>query len=209
MGRADFIPEKDVDFHEWQGNLFVHVNVEAERLGISPRVLESLVARRERWEAAVAEKQAAREAYEVVLRPFIEGWLAGNERVTAADRKILGLPVHGKRRTRAWRIESRPEVEVEVKFGDVRGHVLVVRDGASGSTGLPSGVAGFEVWRKVGGELPVGEEEWLLVRQVTRSPHVLAHDEADAGKRVYYRARWVSTRGVPGPWSETASIVIG
>ncbi len=31
---------------------------------------------------------------------------------------------------------------------------------------------------------------------------------ADAGKTAHYLARWVSTRGATGPWSETASATI-
>ncbi|KKK98125.1 hypothetical protein LCGC14_2645870, partial [marine sediment metagenome] len=32
---------------------------------------------------------------------------------------------------------------------------------------------------------------------------------ADANKVAHYMLRWESTRGEPGPWSETASATIG
>ena len=32
---------------------------------------------------------------------------------------------------------------------------------------------------------------------------------ADGGKTAHYMLRWESTRGEPGPWSDTASATIG
>jgi hypothetical protein len=215
MRRPDYIPESYADFHAWQGNLLVHVNLGAGRWEISPRALETLVEPGERWEtafkaatdpatrtpAALTEKKEARQAYEAVLRPFVKGHLTYNELVTDADRRDMGLPVHDKTLTPVGPVESRPEVEV--KFNDVQEHVLVVRDSTTKSAGKPDGVAGFEIWRAVSDRLPASDDAWSLVRQATRSPHKLTYPQSDEGKRVYYRARWVNTRGVPGPWSET------
>jgi hypothetical protein len=220
MGKIDFIPRRDVDFHEWQGNLLVHVNLEAGRWGIPPRALEKLEGPGERWKeafkvamdpatrthATVVEKQEVRKEFEAVLRPFIKGRLAYNELVSDADRKEMGLPVHDKKPTPVGPVKSRPELEV--KRFELDEHRIVARDSVTKGTGKPAGVAGFEVWRKVGGEPPASDEEWRLVVQAPRSPHKLAYPQSDEGKRVYYRARWVNTRGVPGPWSEMKSAII-
>jgi hypothetical protein len=220
MRRPDFVPRKNVNFHEWQGNLFMHASSEAARWKIPPEELEALAGPRERWvrafgvamtpatrtAAANVEKDEARVAYEAVLRLFIKGYLAYNKLVTDADRKDLGLPLHDRKPTPVAPIVSRPELQV--KFGNIQEHVLVVRDNMTRSAGKPAGAAGFEIWRKVGGELPSRDEEWSLVGQATRSPHVLTYPQVDSGKRVYYRLRWVNTRGVPGPWSEPGNAVI-
>jgi hypothetical protein len=201
--------------------LWSHASGGATKWEIPEAALTRLIAPKGRWETAYAtfedlakrtsavtiEKVEARKAFTRALRLFIKSHLTYNELVTDADRKDLGLPVHDTEPTPVGSIKSRPEVEV--KFDAIQEHVLVVHDSETKSAGKPAGAAGFEVWRKVGGEPPASDEEWLLVVQATRSPHTLAYAQADVGKHVYYRLRWVNTRGVPGQWSEMVSAVIG
>ena len=42
-----------------------------------------------------------------------------------------------------------------------------------------------------------------------RTPYVAAFAGVDGNKVAHYMLRWESTRGQPGPWSETASATIG
>jgi hypothetical protein len=55
---------------------------------------------------------------------------------------------------------------------------------------------------------PVDDTDFQLVVQAPHSPHALTYTKAESGVRVYYRARWINTRGVPGPWSEVKNAVI-
>jgi len=41
-----------------------------------------------------------------------------------------------------------------------------------------------------------------------RSPAEMTLDQEDIGKPIWVRARWISTRGEPGPWSLAQSTVI-
>ena len=56
---------------------------------------------------------------------------------------------------------------------------------------------------------PLDPNELTYLATDTRTPYVAAFAGADANKVAHYMLRWKSTRGEPGPWSETASATIG
>ncbi|MCH8806210.1 MAG: hypothetical protein IH986_08995 [Planctomycetes bacterium] len=87
----------------------------------------------------------------------------------------------------------------------------VLRDGHTGDVGLgkPPGVLGVQLWRKLGDPAPVNESELEFVGEFTRTRMTLDYQITQGGQTVYYRARWVGTRGDTGPWGETASATMG
>jgi hypothetical protein len=97
---------------------------------------------------------------------------------------------------------------VEVNFKNVQEHTLEVRDIETRSTAKPPHARGFQIFRKIGGEPPASDEDWTLAAEAPHSPYTLVYNQSQAGQRVYYRVRWVNTRGIPGPWSEPVSAVI-
>ena len=56
---------------------------------------------------------------------------------------------------------------------------------------------------------PVDPSELTFLATDTRMPYVATFAGADANKVAHYMLRWESTRGEPGPWSETASATTG
>jgi hypothetical protein len=154
----------------------------------------------------VLEKNEARIDYVANLRGLNNTYLMHNPGLTDEDRALFGLPVHDTKPTPAPPSNSRPEVEVD--FTQLQKHTLIVHDAGTKSAGKPAHAAGFEIWRKIGDPAPVDDPDYQLVVQAPHSPHALTYAKAESGLRVYYRARWINTRGVPGPWSETESAVI-
>ena len=76
----------------------------------------------------------------------------------------------------------------------------------------PRGVMGAEVWVRAsapGEEPPADPSELRFLLLSTRTPAVAEYCGEDASKTAYYMLRWLSSRGEPGPWSETASATIG
>jgi hypothetical protein len=129
-----------------------------------------------------------------------------NDNISSKEREEMGLPVHSTQRTPPPPITHRPRVEV--LFSQLQRHSLVVTDSELITHGRPPRVAGFEVWRKMGDPAPHTDTDWQLVVQAPRSPHLLIYSDEDARQRVYYRVRWVNSRGESGPWSETVSAII-
>jgi hypothetical protein len=220
MKKKDYIPRGDANFDLWQRNLINKINPMAGQLGIPEAVIAATHAAQARWEAAfkktqdpatrtkgaVLEKNEAHTAYETNIRGVNNTYLMYNPLLTDEDREDFGLPVHDTKPTPAPPINSWPELEVD--FTRIQKHTLTAQDSESKSAGKPAHAAGFEIWRKVGDPAPTTNSDWQLVVQAPHSPHALDYDEAESGLRVYYRARWINTRGVPGPWSETESAII-
>jgi hypothetical protein len=50
---------------------------------------------------------------------------------------------------------------------------------------------------------------WGGLRHGGGTPYTTDFDGADGGKQAHYMLRWVNTRGETGPWSETATAMIG
>ncbi|MDR1679719.1 MAG: hypothetical protein LBR81_08090 [Prevotellaceae bacterium] len=59
------------------------------------------------------------------------------------------------------------------------------------------------------GEASKSNSDLAFVATDTASPHILKFDSSEVGTMVYYRLRWVNTRGEVGPWSALVSAVIG
>ncbi|MDR0370381.1 MAG: hypothetical protein LBH80_00785 [Prevotellaceae bacterium] len=215
-----YIPDITAKFNEWQDVLVSDIKTKAAGLGIPPDVLTTLLTLQKHWneayaaaenpatrtKGAVKEKNDARKAYVMELRKVIKMYITYNSTINDREREDMGLPVHKKKCTPTPAITSRPKIGVH--FPQIQQHRLMVRDSVLNSRGRPFHVAGFEVWRKVGEPSPATETDWQLVVQAPRSPFLLTYGEAESGLRVYYRVRWVSKRGLPGPWSAIVSAII-
>jgi hypothetical protein len=220
MKSKDYIPGADDAFDMLQTNIMNTVSTKVIPWQIQQSLISDLSVLATRWTTAYTayrntalrtpavtqEKNDARKAYVSALRNFIQGQLMRNVKVTDADRRAMGLPVYDRTPTTPGVPTSRPETEVD--FSQMAQHVIHVRDDETKSTAKPEHVAGFELWRKIGGDTTPSFEEMQLVEQVPRSPHALTYTYADRGKNVWYLTRWVNTRGEKGPWSEYVSAIV-
>ena len=73
------------------------------------------------------------------------------------------------------------------------------------SKAKPEGVAGCEIWVKIGGNPPADPGELRYLATDTSTPYLAEYTGADAGKLAHYWLRWVNTRGEKGPWSDSVS----
>jgi hypothetical protein len=160
--------------------------------------------------AATAAEAEARREYEAVLRPAVRR-IQSNAAVTDAQRGALGITIPDRTRTRAAAPTSRPLVQVD--FSRRLVHAIgFVDEGRPTRRARPRGVMGAEVWAKVAapGEAPPdGAAELKFLLLATRSPAKVEYSGDEAGHTAHYMVRWLSRRGEPGPWSETASATVG
>lgn len=90
-------------------------------------------------------------------------------------------------------------------------------DQRSGPRSRAAGVRGAQIWvrgawasrPRNSAPAPLDPNKLTFLATATRTPQVAAFAGADANKVAHYMLRWESTRGEPGPWSETASAKIG
>jgi hypothetical protein len=215
----DYIPKNDEDFDILQNNVYNTASTKATQWLIASQVISELNVPRQRWTSAYAafrnpatrtpavtqEKIDAKKAYAATLRNFVQGQLEHNTRVTDADLRSMGLPIHDRRPTKPQKPKTR--TEMEITFAQILQHIIHVRDSESKSAAKPEHTIGFELWRFIGGEATPAYDQMQFVDLVTHSPRLLEYPDEDRGKTVYYASRWVNTAG-KGPWSEIVSALI-
>lgn len=160
--------------------------------------------------AATATKAQARREYEAILRPAVRR-IQSNGAVTDAQRGALGITIPDRTRTPVAAPTSRPLVQVDFSRRLVH-RVAYVDEAAPTRRARPRGMVGAEVWVKVaapGEAPPTGAAELKFLQLSTRSPAVVEYNGDRAGHTAHYMLRWLSRRGQPGPWSETASATVG
>ena len=220
MSSINYIPRKDAGFNALQHTVYIQVSLHAAAWLIPEQLIAAFEPLRGRWNSAYAtsldparrtkaviqEKNDARREYEAVLRPFVQGQLMRNPKVTDADRLKMGLPVYDRTPTPPAPPKSHPMLDID--FSQIARHTLRVRDSESKSAGKPAHVVGFEIWRRIGGFTEPTFKEMHLVELAIRSPHTLEYDFSERSQPVWYALRWVNTRGEKGPWNEFISAII-
>ena len=219
---ADYIPAGDPDFDTWQNNFVTYVVANAAALGLDPLVdTAPVLGAQSTWNTdytalAIAQaaaqsarqtKDAARQAFEVVIRALVARLQASPD-VDDSERAGLGITVPDRIATPAEIPATRPVVSVDTS--QRLRHVIAFADEATPTRkAKPAGVMGAEIWVKIGDPAPVDPKELAFLAVDTRTPYTSDYDGADANKVAHYMLRWVNTRGETGPWSETASATIG
>ncbi len=219
---ADYIPGADGAFDAWQINFITYASANAAALGLDPLIdIPPLIAAQGTWttdlagntaaqaaaQAARQAKDAARGGLEGVIRPLV-GRLQSSAAVDDAERAALGITVPDTIPTPVGPPITRPVVSVDTS--QRLQHTIGFADEATPTRkAKPAGVRGAQIWVKIGDPAPIDPNELTFLATDTRTPYVAAFAGADANKVAHYMLRWESTRGEPGPWSETASATIG
>ena len=219
---ADYIPGADGEFDAWQDNFITYASANAAALGLDPLIdIAPLTAAQTTWttdraantaaqaaaESARQAKVAARGGLEGVIRPLVAR-LQASSAVDDAERQALGITVRDIIPTPVEPPKTRPVVSVDTS--ERLRHTIGFADEATPTRkAKPAGVRGAQIWVKIGDPAPVDPSELTFLATDTRTPYLATFDGADANKVAHYMLRWESTRGEPGPWSETASATIG
>jgi hypothetical protein len=212
---SDYLPRGDRPFLAWAVNFLKQLMMAiGGRVGFPPDVLMTLEQQRDdfalkletaeepstRTKTAVQVKNDARDLLKKNIRQAVNEYLTNNHLVTNGDRDDLGLPIHDTTPTPAPVPTDMPIGEVDTSTHQQ--HIVHVKTGTLTGKAKPPKVAGYEVWRKVGGDPPASDAEWTYVTFSSRSPLTIDYPQTEVGQMVYYRFRWLNTRHQPGPWSE-------
>lgn len=88
-------------------------------------------------------------------------------------------------------------------------HELRFADSASpDSRAKPDGAIGLQLFRSIGTSEADSPEGATLVGQFTVNPLRIDNSPADTGKVATYFGRWITQRGLVGPWSNGTSFTI-
>ena len=216
----DYIPHADATFDTWQINYVTYFVANAAALGFDPLGdVATINAAQTAWDGSYAAhttaqaaaksatsiKETDRDGLIDVVRAFT-GQIQANPAITDVQRAALGITIADTIPTPVGPPTTRPVLEVDTSQ---RLQITVsFRDEFALDKAKPDGVSGCEIWTKIGDPAPIDLDETAYQATDTRTPHLLSFDGADGGKTAHIIGRWVSTRGEPGPISETVSATI-
>jgi hypothetical protein len=221
MTNSNFFPRTDAEFDQWQENTMEIVKPNLITWGILADDFTEVESYQTVWNttyskasnkqnrtsADVTAKIYARENYEKALRHFVAQWLSSNKKVTDSDRTRMGLTV--KSGTRTAVAVPTSIVEATIDFSVVLQHNLHFYDQySSGSRAKPDGVHGCEIYIKIDGDAPVDNSEFDYLATCTSTPYLVNFEGNKIGKKIWYRFRWVNTRGEVGPWSTVYGAIV-
>lgn len=217
---SDYLPAGDADFTNWVRNFLSYANANLAALTLVAADLTPLTTAEDDWQtaldkhvAAQAQAQGARQTkddarakLEFLVRPLV-GRLQTTPAMSEAHRASLGVSLRSTTRRDAETPTTRPVVTIDTSQR-LRHTISFVDELTPTVRAKPPGVAGCEVWVKVGGATPVDPSELHYLATDTRTPYTAEFEGDDGGKMAYYMLRWVNTRGERGPWSQTVAATI-
>ena len=188
------------------------LNFTSAEVSAIKRANDTFEAQLDAWDAAqLAEDQAAeakKGGRQSVLNEIRRQRNAAyaDSGVSDETRAGYGLPPRDKTKTATAAPATAPLGWVD--YGKLK-HTIHFRDSATpDKKAKPKGVRGCDIYRYVGAASPATLDDYRYVANDSDSPYTINYDIADAGKKVFYLLRWVSTTGEPGEWSETIEATI-
>ncbi|MDR1678970.1 MAG: hypothetical protein LBR81_04250 [Prevotellaceae bacterium] len=220
MVRQDYIPRSHGDFYVWQGDFHTRLSEKLSSFNIDEEKLKTLTETKSKYEQAFQQASSAGGAnradrlerdkceaeYKSVIRGFVNGYLRFNSNVSDSDRRYLGLTVADNKPTPAAVPSTHPVLRID--FSESRQHTLHITDEAKTGKAKPAGVKECEIWYAIADEEPVNDSELRYAGSSSKANFLVTFDLSQRGKKVYYNARWVNTRGERGPWGEFENAII-
>ena len=215
----DYVPRKDDDLFNFQGNLVNIVVANKVAWGISDPAVAILVNHRSVFEplyttaqnkknrtsADVLAFRLERKSYETDIRAFAKAYLMFNPLVPPEERRRMGLTIPDKEPTpTAPDYVVNLDAPVLVLDWSHRGEVIIhfgVTPTNEKLNAKPVKIAGAKIWYRI------ESGPWVWVADDTNSPytHNLAPLEPT---NVEYRAQWFDKKGRTGSFSETAKCTV-
>jgi hypothetical protein len=185
---------------------FTNAEVEAVK-----RANDDFEAQLDEWDAAQAAEDSATEAKKGGRGALLDE-LRRQRNAAYADTGVsdetragYGLPPRDRTKTATAAPSTAPIGWVD--YGKLK-HTIHFRDSATpDKKAKPQGTRGCDIFRCVG-KTPESEDDYRYVANDSDSPYTVNYDMADAGKKVFYILRWVSTTGEAGEWSETIEATV-
>jgi len=227
MGRRkDYIPRRDDDFFNLQGNLINKVVANKTTWGIPDAPVNLLVNRRTEYEPLyhksqnknsrttidVLKHRDMRKNYEKEIRVFVKSYLMFNPLVTDGKRVAMGLTVRDTEPSPSKPITDVPIVGLKgLGGGDIEVRARVRRDQTRPSMHPDANVIDYRFRMVESGDVPPDDpEDCPKGNSQTRAKFVLKCGAKNATKRFYGFFRWLNNKRPrqEGPWTNAYTVVI-
>jgi hypothetical protein len=210
----DYIPQAHDTFFVWQSDFYSRREEKMSSFQINEEKLKPLTAAKSKYELAYkrasnpdaanradrVERDEREAEYKAAIRLFVNENIRYNSRVGDYDRKYLMLTVPDTTSTPAPVPTTHPVLRID--FSEPSRHTVHILDEAKSSRRKPEGVKECEVWYRVADEEPTHFADLHYAGSTSNGKMLIEFDVPQRGKKVWYNARWINTRGEKGPWGE-------
>jgi hypothetical protein len=221
-----YIPVRDDDFFNFQGNLVNLVVANAVTWGIPPVEVADLSARRASYEplytasqnkttrtrADVLAHRQARKLYEKEIRDFAKAYLMFNPLVTDEDRMDMALTIHDTEPSPNQPITDVPIIGLRgLSGGDIEVRCRARTDQTRASMHPDANVIDYRYSMVESGDVPPTDpDDCPKGDSQPKAKFVLRVGAKNSGKRLYGFFRWLNNRRPrqEGPWTAAISVVI-
>ncbi len=220
MPKLDYIPRTHDSFYAWQNNFYNRVNEKLNSFKIDAAKIKEVTAAKSKYEQAYqrasnadsasradrVERDKRESDYKTAIRAFVNENIRYNSSVGEYDRQYLGLTVPDTTPTAASVPATHPVLSID--FSQPQQHTVHIKDEKLDSKRKPEGVKECEIWYKISDEQPLRDSDLQYAGSATKSTFSLNFGAEEQGNRVWYKGRWVNTRGQQGTWSVYTSAII-
>jgi len=227
--RVYFIPRKDDDFFNFQGQMVTKVQANKTAWGISDSAVDVLVNHRMVYEPLYHKSQSKnsrtsidvvahrreRKAYEKDIRKFVNAHIRFNDRMTDSDRISIGVPARDTEPSPKPKINEIPFVGLEPMGG---GWIKVTckRETDENRPSMHDFADVIECRYTLVLIQPGVRKPWPTLddcKEVvtsTKAHFIIKCSDTDAGKQFFGFFRWVNLTNPAnsGPWSNANAMVI-
>jgi len=224
--RKDYIPLRDDDFFNFQGNLVNLVVTNAVAWGVPAPAVTALTARRTAYEplyhtaqnkttrnsADVLAHRQMRNLYEKEIRIFVKAYLMFNPLVPDKERRRMSLTVRDLEPTPRGKITTDPIIGLKpTSGGDLEVVCRVDKDQTRPSMHPLADAVKVRYTLMPVGEVPPEGQQTAKKSQVSRKARfTISLGDEQAGQRFYGFFRWVnlSNPANSGPWSPVQTVIV-
>lgn len=218
-----YIPAKDADFANWSANFATLIAASPATYGLTSGDAATITAADAAFQTAystainpatrtpvtVQAKDTARTSTQVTERAYGQT-IANNAGVSPSDKIALGLNPRTNTPTPVPAPITYPLLSVASTV--TNGLVIRYRDDLASPSvkSKPAGSTALQLNAQinVGGTISASVDLWPVAGIETKSPFVLATSPSDSGKIVSMAGRWLTRRGLMGPWGPTITNVV-
>jgi len=218
---APYIPPRDGELLTWADNFSALITASPATYGLSAgdavAIASPVTAFDSAYSAAidpstrtpvsVQAKNDAKIDLLATIRPYAIN-ISLNAGILSADKIAVGVnprtstpaPISAPTTSPVLSIISAPPLQ----------HILRYRDEEASPSvkAKPYGVMQIQIYASVS-VTPITDQNTLALKLVdTKSPLLVEWLPADAGKQAYYAARWVTRKGLTGPWSTIVAMTV-
>lgn len=216
-----YIPAKDGAYDSWAANFSTLITADPPSYGLTTSDASNIAAAYASWLAAytlvlspstktaavVAAKDTARVTSLRIFRPYAQS-IANNAGVTPANKTAVGVNPRTSTPIPITAPTTNPVLTSAT--GMSLQSVVRYRDSIASPSvkSKPYGVIQCQVWGALSAT-PIADPAALaLLGIATKSPFIQNWPAGSGGKTAYLAARWITRKGLVGPWSPIIAVTV-